>query len=493
MKVYFAATSDQFLQPIIAALQASGVETVVDKVFNRKNSIGSDIIWCEWADNNAIETQVFLSPARKILRVHRYEAYTNIWDYLVPEEFDTIIFVADHIKWAAEERLGRPIHNAVVIPNVLNIDKFTIPEIKVQNNKIAYAGYLCRKKGFGEMIVLANSLPDYEFHVVGTLQENDYNNYMFEDKPDNVFYYPWTDNLNEFYRDKTYVLGTALSESAHISVMEGMLAGLVPIQRNWKFSDKIYPEKNIWRGIQEVKKILKAPVDWSANRQWILDKFHPNKVLEAIQVVLNTPKQEKHRPETLTVAVVQSRAKYIDELLHTLALQEKRVQDFEIKILQNFDKDMSIGECYNKLADECKTEWIWYIGDDDVIDKHYIDDVFRAYYDRQNQYKLAVGILTGCLIWDDTQNRTAPTTHFPTGCWRADFIRQHRFDENLVRQVDTEFIERINKTALGSVLQFPWLMGYYYRQHNKNISGNKLKEGAIMHQEPTEEEDVSGK
>ena len=401
MRIYFAATNDQFLKPIIVALQASGVECIVEQNFDRKNSIGSDIIWCEWGDQNAIAVQEFVTPAKKILRVHRYEAYTDIWNTLVPEEFDSIIFVAEHIKWAAEEQLKRPITNAFIIPNVLEVDKFEIAKDKVANNKIAYAGYMCRKKGFGEMIALANSLPDYEFHVAGVLQENDYMNYVYEDKPDNVFYYDWTDDLNEFYKDKTYVLGTALSESAHISVMEGMLAGLVPIQRNWKGVQALYPEANIWKGIQDVKRILKLKPKWEENRQWILDNFDPNLCLQAITDVLNRPKEDRHRQETLTIAVVQSRAKYLNELLHTLSLQKQEVQPFEISVLQNTDKDLTIGQAYNKLADECTTDWIAYIGDDDILSADYIDDVFRRYYRQQNTYKLVVGLLTGCLITNE--------------------------------------------------------------------------------------------
>jgi len=502
MKIYFAATSDQFLKPIITVLQASGVECVVDKVFNRKNSMGSDIIWCEWGDNNAILVQEFVTPAKKILRVHRYEAYTNIWDTMCPEEFDAIIFVSEHIKWEAEAQLGATIPNAVIIPNVLEASRFDIAKDKEPNNKIAYAGFLCRKKGFGEMLVLAESLPDYEFHVAGTFQDNDYFNFIHEDKPDNVFLVPWQKDLNEFYADKTYVLGTALSESAHLTVMEGMLAGLVPIQRNWKSSNTIYPETNIWKSVSDVKKILKAKVDWEANRQWIMDRFNPQTVMEAIAVVINTPKRvmEKtillpyHYPETLTVAIVQSRDKYLPELVHTLQLQDRIVQDFEVKILRNFDKDMTIGQAYNKLADECTTDWIIYIGDDDIISPNYIDSIFLEYYRMQYKYKKDVGLITGCLIWEDgDSNRIAPTTHFPTGVWRTEFVQQHRFDETLVRQVDTEFVDRINHKAEGVVLQFPWVMGYYYRQHKGNISGNKLKEGAIMHQEPVGDSGAPGK
>ena len=93
--------------------------------------------------------------------------------------------------------------------------------------------------------------------------------------------------------------------------------------------------------------------------------------------------------------------KYIDELMHTLSLQKREVQGFELKILNNIDKDYTIGKAFNKLADECNTDWILYIGDDDIISADYIDDIFRAYYKRQWQFKKVVGIVTGCMVWDD--------------------------------------------------------------------------------------------
>lgn len=493
MKIYFAASNDQFLKPIISVLQANGVECIVEQVFNKFNSIGSDIIWCEWGDDNALALQEFVTPAKKILRIHRYEAYNeDLWKVMNPEAFDTIIFVADHIKKEVEHRVGYELTNAVVVRNVLDIEKHQIAKDKQPNNKIAHAGYLCRKKGIGELLLIASSLPDYEFHIAGIPQENDFLAYFNDRKPDNVFLYAWQDDLNEFFADKTYIIGTALSESAHISVMEGMLCGLVPMQRNWEGSEDIYPAENIWSSIQDIMQILMRKPDFEKNREYIIKSFNPDEVFRQLSEIFNKPKRNQYRPETLTVAVVQTREKYLKELMHSLSLQYREIQDFEVKVLSNFDKDMTIGKAFNKLADECTTDWILYVGDDDVLEEDYIDSIFRKYYHRQGMFKNVVGLITGCLIWDGNVN-ASPTTHFPTGCWKADFIRKYRFDETLVRQVDTEFIERVNGTNDGIVLQMSSNMGYFYRQHAKNISGNKITEGAIMHQNPVEETNATGK
>ena len=82
-------------------------------------------------------------------------------------------------------------------------------------------------------------------------------------------------------------------------------------------------------------------------------------------------------------------------------------------------------------------------------------------------------ILIGATIFDDNGRREYSGS-YPTGFWKPEFVTKHRFDETLIRQVDTEFIDRANKAGEGVMMRLPWIVGYYYRQHDKNISGNKF-------------------
>jgi len=108
--------------------------------------------------------------------------------------------------------------------------------------------------------------------------------------------------------------------------------------------------------------------------------------------------------------------------------------------------------------------------------------VMLAYINRKDMYPNTIGLLTGALLFDEEGNRSYSSA-FPTGIWKADFVRKFRFDEKLKRQVDTEFIDRLSNNQLGTLMRMDWIVGYFYRQHSNNISGNKFKEGAITSQE----------
>lgn len=485
MKLYCVATSDRFIMPILKELLKNTKETgitdcTVDQVFNADNAHDADIIWCEWADHNAITVQEHVTLAKKILRVHRYEAYTEQFKSIMFDEYDTVIFVAEHLRDIAEQNVGHKINNAVVIPNYLNLDDYVIPKGKKINNKIACAGYLCRKKGIGELMMIASELPDYEFHIAGEVQDGDIDHFITTAKPRNVILYPWTEDVKAFYADKTYVINTALNESFSMATAEGILCGCAPLVRSWDGASKIYNGQT-FTNITELKNLLASPYNPQEYRDYFIRVNNLNTVIASINGILHQPPSETHMP-SLTVAIVQTREKYMPRLMNSLRLQKYPIK---VDILRNFDKEMSIGRAFNILADRCDTDWIVYVGDDDWLAEGYIAQVIDAYVMRQKQYPSIVACLTGACLTDG--EKLSPITSHPTGFWLAEYVRQTRFNEALVRQVDTDFTHKAMTDKRGiTVMKFDWIVGYYYFQHQKNVSGNKFTEGAITHQEKTD-------
>ncbi len=480
MNIYFVASLDRFIKPIIVELTKKGYVCHLSNVFDKNLAAQADVIWCEWADQNALAVQEYITPAKKILRVHRYEVFTDIWTKLLPQAFDCIVFVSDAMRKEAEQRIGA-LPNAVVISNYLDIYKYQIPDNKQQNNNIGYAGYICRKKGIGELLMIAESLPDYNFYCIGELQEFDYLPLLGDDKPANVQFMPWSENLNAFYQNMSYVINTSLSESFSVATVEGMLCGCKPIVRNWSGAKTLYPEGCIFKSIDDIKRILSERWVPEMYREYAIDKLGLQHVIESIEQVLSVQQPEMQMP-SITVGIVQTRQKYMGDLMNSLKSQN---YPLEVRIVQNFDRDMSIGRAYNKLADECDTDFIIYVGDDDFLAEDYINSAIQAYMRRVRSERNIAALLTSTTAFDET-GKYAVIPHHSTGIWKTEVVRKHRFDETLVRQVDTEFHQRIFslKTEGYTILQLTWLAGYMYRQHNKNVSGNKFTEGANMSQEP---------
>lgn len=241
--------------------------------------IKSDIIWCEWANENAVAVADFKTTAKKILRLHSYEAFTQAIYYIDFSKFDKVIFIADHIKEFVESKVGK-IPNAVVIPVGVETNKFSIGEIK--NVKyVAYAGQISRKKGVGELILIANSFPDYQFFVAGKFVEDDVARVFNENIPENITLEPYSYNLNEFFRNKSYIINTSLREGNPITVLEGMSAGLKPIVNNWIGAKDIY-NGYTYKNFNELNALLHTPLNPKDYRQFVIDNFDFNKTVEKI-------------------------------------------------------------------------------------------------------------------------------------------------------------------------------------------------------------------
>lgn len=481
MKIYFVASIDRFIIPIIERLTEAGYDCTLTSTFQKEKAAHADIIWAEWADENALAVMKYVTPAKKILRLHAYEAYTNIFDSLNLEAFDKVIFIADHILKQVESVTGKPLSNAVVIKNYIDTCRFPIVQEKPLNNKIAYAGYFCRKKGIGELMLIAQSFPDYEFHLAGELQENDYLNFFGNDKPENVFLYPWQDDLHSFFADKSFVINTSLRESFSVATVEAMLCGCIPIVRNWEGVYDIYHPESVYKSIGDIRRILNTPKNSTWGRQYALEVMKLEEVIPSIIELIEAPIIDDYVNPTVTIAITQTRRKYMADLLNSLRIQG---YEFNVEILDNMDKEKTIGKCFNELADRCQTEWILYLGDDDYLADDYVSTVMTAYARRAKIYPHTVGLLTATHAFDESGSfQLLP--HYSTGFWKADYVRKERFNETLVRQVDTEFLQRVqNKEDVpDTLLWFTWIAGYMYRQHDKNVSGNKFTEGANMSQE----------
>lgn len=236
----------------------------------------SDIIWCEWANENAIRVADYKTEARKFLRLHSYEAFDKWIYYIDFSKFEKVFFIADHIKEFVESKVGK-IPNAVVVPVGVETDKFSIGEIK--NVKyVAYAGQISRKKGAGELILIANSFPDYEFFVAGKFVEDDVARVFNENIPENIHLEPYSYNLNEFFRNKSYIINTSLREGNPITVLEGMSAGLFPIVNNWIGANNIF-NGYTYKNFNQLNILLHSQPNPKKYREFVKENYDFNKTI----------------------------------------------------------------------------------------------------------------------------------------------------------------------------------------------------------------------
>ena len=281
---YFVTANRIFLNPITERLsKAVGSENIfVDSSITPELAQQAKVIWVEWANEKAIDVANFKTDAKKILRLHAYEAFSQTMKYLDLNKFDVVIFIDDYIKDYIERQYGK-VNGAVVIPNGIQLDKWVLKE--EWNNKVAYAGYLTRKKGIGELLLLAKSFPDYEFHLAGKYQEDDIADWMNHKKPSNVFVHEWQYEINKWYQDKTFILNTSLRESQAMTIMEGMACGLKPMVADWIGAKEIYGDF-VYKNMQDFKQLLEGEYSPSAYREFVRGNYNFEDTYQKIEEVI---------------------------------------------------------------------------------------------------------------------------------------------------------------------------------------------------------------
>lgn len=255
--IYFNSRYPTFIKPVVERLKYQGFDVALDNHdFDERWISQCKTIWCDWADNNAYFISKLNTKARRILRLHAFEAFAPQIHYIDFDAFDTIIFVAEHIKDYVEKQLSRKLDQAVVIPNGVDLKEFNIPKGKEYNHRIAYAGDLSRKKGLQLLFIVAEHFPEYQFHVAGKFSEPDMPEYFNQRKPYNVYLEPYSYDLNEFFKDKTYFLLTSPREGCNVTTLQAMAAGLYPLVYHHVGAEQIYPHYSIWKSLKKLESIL---------------------------------------------------------------------------------------------------------------------------------------------------------------------------------------------------------------------------------------------
>lgn len=277
--IYVLTTSRNFIDPIVNEWRKTKKVFVSGEPFDRTLADNAKIIFCEWLTEKAREVAEYECKAKKYLRIHSYEIYTPLIYYTDFSKFDKIFFIAEHVKEYVESKIGE-LPNAVVIPNAVELLPFIEKE---KNNKICYAGEISRKKGIGELFLIAKEFPEMEFHIAGKFKEEDVARYFKEKKPDNVFLEPYSYDLKEFFKDKTYFINTSLREGNPVTVIEAMSAGLKPLINDWVGADKIYG-KYVFKNLLNLRQMLNEYVPKEYRE--FAEQYEFNKIFEKINYII---------------------------------------------------------------------------------------------------------------------------------------------------------------------------------------------------------------
>jgi glycosyltransferase involved in cell wall biosynthesis len=266
----FITKYPHFIRNFIGTMENS---LLIDK-YDHLMVYNAKMTFCDFGSEDAIHLSNAKTDGKKILRIHRFSAYTNLYSTLDLDKFDHVIFTSHHIKRYVETKISKTIKNATVIKLGTDIDRFNYTE-KVKNNKVGICGYINQKKGFVMLKLLAKTFPSMEFHVLGQFQDEALKQYLTEKSLPNIFIKTWADNPEVWYQDKTYILSLSYAESQQMSIIEGMACGCKPaVLEHWIGANDVYLPEHLWGTVEELNKIFIGDFKPEEYREYVVKNYN---------------------------------------------------------------------------------------------------------------------------------------------------------------------------------------------------------------------------
>jgi len=175
---------------------------------------------------------------------------------------------------------------------------------------------------------------------------------------------------------------------------------------------------------------------------------------------------------TISVVIIDSRSHTNPEWVEKAidSVREQSLENIELIILDNKERNRSIGRLYNQGIEEAKADWVYLLGDDDYISPDFLASI-KTFIDKFADEDVVM-CSTYSTFFDDEKKIMSAKTKSPFGCCRKSYFLEHKFDETLVNYIDVDAYARLKEDG-KKMIACKWHFGYYYRQHNDNVSGRK--------------------
>lgn len=322
----------------------------------------ADICWFEWCDELIIYgSQLPIAKEKKIIcRLHRYEAFTDYPKNVNWDNVNKVIFVSEHIKDVVTSKINLPYDKCEIIYNGINLNKFKYYERKIGFN-LAWIGYLNLRKNPMLIIQYFNELVKkdrrYKLFIAGSFQDETLY-YYIKDIIDrlglnnniNFDGFIPNDKMNEWLKDKNYIVTGSISEGHPVGVMEAMASGLKPVIHYFPGSEKFYPKEYIYNDLFTFIKIIDDKnYDSEEYREFIKENYSLEKQMYSINNLIKSINEEKLYTNNINlknknlkisyVMPVYNGEKFIKKALESILKQ--KVKPFEIIIIDDNSTDNS--------------------------------------------------------------------------------------------------------------------------------------------------------
>jgi len=169
---------------------------------------------------------------------------------------------------------------------------------------------------------------------------------------------------------------------------------------------------------------------------------------------------------------------YVDKAINSVKGQT--FQDIELIVLDNKERTHSIGRMFNQGAELASADWVYFLGDDDFVSPDYFASL-KMFIDRYAIEEKYVAVSSYSIFFDDEKKVMSTNAMTPMGAFRRDYLLSHKFNEDLEKYIDVDYYKRLDADGKKAKIM-RWHFGYYYRQHDGNVSGRKIIKELSNHQ-----------
>jgi glycosyltransferase involved in cell wall biosynthesis len=259
---------------------------LIQKITNKKLKKAlkwAEIIWVEWANENAISAS-YLKPSYKklFIRLHRYEAF-DFYPLLIDwTRVDNLVIVNNYIRDILDEKnLNIDNYKIKLIANGIDINRLSFHEHSYGYN-IACVSHITPMKNLHFALEILRKLLEkddkYMLHIAGNFTDLVYEKYIKQsikkmNLVKNVIFYDWVNDINEWLNDKNYLLSTSICEGHPFNIIEAMAKGIKPVVNNFYGAEFSFDKNFLFNNIDEaVTMITTDQYDSKSYHTYIIEK-----------------------------------------------------------------------------------------------------------------------------------------------------------------------------------------------------------------------------
>jgi len=183
-----------------------------------------------------------------------------------------------------------------VVFNGVDLDKFKF-SVHKPGYDLAIMAHVSYKKNPAMWLQILSRLKNldnrYKLHLAGDFQDPRYKVYFDHaikemGLQENLIFYGWINNVEDFLEDKAYILSTSIHEGHPYNVLESMARGIKPIILNYRGAQEQWPRELIYNTLEEaVEKITEEAYDSEFYRRFVEDNYTFERQIGVIEKLFN--------------------------------------------------------------------------------------------------------------------------------------------------------------------------------------------------------------